>query len=513
MKKRVLSLGILLLIVSQSSIYAQNYMDALRYSQYFYEGTARTSAMGNAFTALGGDLGAISINPASSGIYRHSEFSVTPSFTTVTDWSTYSSQSSEERRTKFGVSSFGFVGSMINNSNRKDGLIRLNYSIGANKVNNFTSRSTIKGGGIYSSWLASLAVKTGGIDAREMDMLTSDDNYPFTNSGAPWESVLAWNSLLLDTLDGPGYYIAATENIDGTDIYQPASLNQHLYTESTGNTTEYYFNIGGNISDKFFFGATLTYQSIWYDYYERYYEESNDPYQFQTGFKSLTHVYNQTASGYGVNFKVGVIYLPISFLRLGASISTPTLTVIDEEWSNSMTGEFLEENYSTYSPIGTYSYRVKSPTRINLGAAIAFPSIGLISVDYENVNYSNTKMIDIDRGGEFDSDNSSINRGLKSVNNLRIGAEIKAGPWISIRGGYSYYDSPYKYTKEEKHILSGGVGFSSGNGFFMDASIQIQLKKNEYEFSLYDKYTERNPPLAFSEVSFWRALITMGLKF
>ena len=52
---------------------------ATLFSQTFYEGTARTAAMGNAFTALGGDIGALSLNPASSGIYKYSEFSISPS--------------------------------------------------------------------------------------------------------------------------------------------------------------------------------------------------------------------------------------------------------------------------------------------------------------------------------------------------------------------------------------------------------------------------------------------------
>ena len=47
---------------------AQGVEDALRLSEQFYVGSARTMAMGNAFTALGGDLGAVGINPASTAL-------------------------------------------------------------------------------------------------------------------------------------------------------------------------------------------------------------------------------------------------------------------------------------------------------------------------------------------------------------------------------------------------------------------------------------------------------------
>ena len=61
MKKTAITL---LLIGMAVCAEAQTMYDALRFSENNYEGTARTMAMGNAFTALGGDLGSISINPA-----------------------------------------------------------------------------------------------------------------------------------------------------------------------------------------------------------------------------------------------------------------------------------------------------------------------------------------------------------------------------------------------------------------------------------------------------------------
>ena len=67
MKKTAL---ILLLGTAAVGMEAQTMYDALRFSENNYEGTARTMAMGNAFTALGGDLGGITINPAGSQSLR-----------------------------------------------------------------------------------------------------------------------------------------------------------------------------------------------------------------------------------------------------------------------------------------------------------------------------------------------------------------------------------------------------------------------------------------------------------
>ena len=78
--KRISLIAIALLAAATFTANAQGMEDALRYSQPFYVGSARTMAMGNAFTALGGDLGAVGINPASTALYNCCEFAITGGF-------------------------------------------------------------------------------------------------------------------------------------------------------------------------------------------------------------------------------------------------------------------------------------------------------------------------------------------------------------------------------------------------------------------------------------------------
>ena len=75
----------ILLMAIAASASAQNAYDALNFSESNYEGTARSVAMGNAFTALGGDLGAVTINPAGSAVAGYSQMSITPGFTISTN--------------------------------------------------------------------------------------------------------------------------------------------------------------------------------------------------------------------------------------------------------------------------------------------------------------------------------------------------------------------------------------------------------------------------------------------
>ena len=70
----------ILFSLAAATVYAQTANDAYMFSENQYEGTARTMAMGNAFTALGGDLGSININPAGSAVAKYSQITITPSW-------------------------------------------------------------------------------------------------------------------------------------------------------------------------------------------------------------------------------------------------------------------------------------------------------------------------------------------------------------------------------------------------------------------------------------------------
>ena len=60
--------------------------------------------MGNAMTALGGDMGALSYNPAASGVYRYSEFTLTPSLYSGVTTTGFLNGSFKDSRTRFALS-------------------------------------------------------------------------------------------------------------------------------------------------------------------------------------------------------------------------------------------------------------------------------------------------------------------------------------------------------------------------------------------------------------------------
>ena len=63
--------------------FAQNELDALRFSRTEWSGTARFIGAGGAFGAVGADFSALSTNPASIGLFKKTEISFTPLFLNI----------------------------------------------------------------------------------------------------------------------------------------------------------------------------------------------------------------------------------------------------------------------------------------------------------------------------------------------------------------------------------------------------------------------------------------------
>lgn len=512
--KRILTT---ILVLLPALVYSQNIYDGLRFSQRFYDGTARSIAMGNAFTALGGDLGAININPAAGGVYRYSELVFSPILHFNMDQTKYLGNKTSNTRTGFNVSNFGYIGAF--STGNSYGLKSFNFSVTYNQTNNFNARTSASGVNAKNSWAASLAASMNGTISGSLDMYEEDPYYPFYNSSNSWDAILGWNTYLIDNYPkGSTNYIGATENLnqDGTTVLG-GNLNQNYYRQITGFNSDIAFNFSGNVSDKFFFGLNLTVTDLYYSSYERYSESSEDPAKFDTGFKNFAHSYRQSSSGVGFNVKAGIIYLPVAGLRLGASVSTPTWMYMKDEWYSRLQTSFSDKTKDSdiESPVGMYQYRINTPFVWNLGAAYTFGNIALISIDYENTNYSYLRMADYDGSRDlFRADNKYASESFQMVHNVRVGTEIKVLPFLAIRAGYNYYSSPEKGFDSDLHLASIGIGYRTRNGFFMDLAYQQQCNYNKEVYALYDGYTGSGEiPTIDNKYMNSKLVLSIGIRF
>lgn len=489
----------------------QYYNNALLFSSQFYDGTARSVAMGNAMTALGGDLGALSYNPAASGVYRYTEITLTPSvYSSITNTS-FLGNTMQADKSRLSLSNVGWVGSF--ETGRTRGLVNFNFAITANQSNNFAWRSSGSGIQNSSSYLGSIAagMSATGVDANSLTMPENDPTLPFYRNPSSW--VLGWNTGLIDTVTN-GTFKGATENVNGSNFNIPGSLNQSYYRERTGYVEDIIFNFAGNVSDIFFFGVNLTLQSIWMNEYTSISETAANPSLFVSEFTDFTREYRMTTSGLGVNVEAGFIVRPVAGLTIGGSISTPTWMFLNETWMESMNGNTSLGRAAIDSPLGENSYRITSPFRWNVGVGYTVGGFLAIGVDYERTNYSNIVLADNSGNSTpFQFENEYISKYYRAVNNLRAGIEAWPIPQLALRLGYNYYSSPDRYFDLSRHYASAGIGFRALSGFFIDLAYQQQCNQSLSSFQLYDNYDNFTAPIADERFRDWKILLTLGWRF
>lgn len=517
MKNRILLLVCSAMLLAGNMAYAQNMYDALRFSEQNSQGTARSVAMGNAFVALGGDIGGIFINPAATGVYKYHEASITASLSSNSTTNTYLGNSITRNNTTIDLGNVGIVGTFKTGRQNK-GLINWNLGIVLNKYQTFYKIDAAGGRTGSSSYLASLASGTNGRNATSLDMYDGYD--PFASTNASWGSILAWNASLLDTLPGTNNsYIAATENRSGNDIYMAGELDQKYVRDVKGSMSEIMINFGGNFSNKLFFGVNIGIHSISYRYSHRYSESAVNTAQFNSQFKEFSAGYSQKTTGTGFDIKAGLIFLPVNNLRIGASISTPTWMFLYDRWAEDISCSFTD-GYQQYieSPLGEYDYKLNTPLRWNVGAAYTFGTKGVISVDYEQVNYGKSKLADdYVYSDNFVNENKDIEQTLKLSHIVRVGAEANITKGFSLRGGYQFYSSPFGSGYNPNQIISFGLGYSSDSGYFIDLAYQQKLNTTE-SFTFYDDvYDSGNliyqAPVCESTNKLFNLFLTFGVRF
>ncbi len=490
--KKISLLAIVLLSAATLSAGAQGMEDALRYSQQFYVGSARTMAMGNAFTALGGDLGAVSINPASTAIYNCCEFAITGGFQWDKNRSSFATTEGDyyqkTGRTVFTVPNISMVFSMP--TGREKGLVSYSFGFGFNKTANFNTRFGFRGEDSDTSLLGNIAANLEGLDN---SFLTAED--AFDAGYANNQEILAYDTYLVNPYHNQSdSYIGATENEWlGGGLGVDSILDKSYDRIQKGGIYDMAFNFGLNFSDRLYLGANLNVNLVDFTDDLLYTEDGAVAGNyFDSGFKSMKYNYFQETSGAGVNLQLGAIWVPLDFLRLGASYTTPTVYSLTDRWSEYMASGFDGttgyKSAESESPVKAFEYRVRAPGRLSLGAAAVFGRGGLISFDYETVNYGKTRMAD-NYSDYYDSVNS-----FKDVNNdlatlcgrthiFRLGAEWNIVNDFTLRGGFT----SYVFNSPQYSYLSCGIGKRVSEHSSLDLAFRTRLK-DTYSMTPYDDY-------------------------
>ena len=522
MLRYIKTIGFLIIPIALA---AQGPADALRYSQNINSGTARFVSMGGAFGALGSDFTSLSYNPAGLGVYRTSEFTFTPSFYSRNDESKYNGTLAASSRTRFGCDNLGFVATFQTVKSDESGLISINLGLGYNKLADFHNESMARGVAGYSTSIMNYFAAAAspnennqyyGYDWLDLTPGTNYSPYSYLGTNA-WESILAWNSFLIDTANN--YYTYWPM------LYSDEGVNQQHTLKTLGSMGEYVISLAANISHKFYFGATVGIQSVYYKQITNHSEvgfDSNGPISIGGRnyiVKSLNYKQTYEVDGSGYNFKIGGIYRPIPQLRIGVAAHTPTYFNLNEKYianmqsSLSIDGVLNSENHST--PTNNIDYSIESPFKFIGSLAYTIGEVAILSADYELIDYSLMKLSNDE--DDFTSQNEKIKSSYRQSQNIKLGGEVWLGK-VALRGGYALYGSPYVSTdlnaKASITALSGGLGYRAGNMFIDFAYQHYTFKDKYYMYKFVDEVTGNSiVPEVIRTNTQGKFFMTVGFKF
>lgn len=480
-----------------TNLFAQTVEDAIRYSNLNIGGTARTVGVGGAFGALGADFGAISINPAGLGMYRSSEFVVTPTFNTSnTEAELIGAGTETVKKNNFNFNNIGVV---FQNDGKGGKWVSNSVAIGFNKVASFNNEVYFEG------------ETTGSYADRFVEqsyLLSPEDLNEF-------ESYLGY-------LTGALYRTNPDDNSTWTNDYLESGGNELLFKKQSisrkGSMNEMVFALGGNLNHKLMIGATMGVPFISFEETKVYEEEDlDDNIEY---FNEYRYEENLETSGVGINLKLGLIYRISQMFRLGMAVHTPTGMALNDTYTSSMRYDFTTPDVSggieEASPDGTFDYKLSTPWRAVVSGAAIIGRSGFISADVEYLNYdfANFNFTSDTNSAELrnfeEQLNADIDDQLTSAINIRIGGEYAINK-LRVRAGYTNSGAfRDRIGQEALQSISGGLGFRA-DYFYADVAYKRSTANDTY--APYRMINPEDGQQVNTTNNNSKIMLTLGFKF
>lgn len=478
-------------LVGALTLNAQDFNSALRFSESFVEGDGRYMAMAGALSSLGGNVSAMSVNPASSASFKKSVFELSPAYIYAKSENYYHGYD-KAFSTALKMPSMGllFYKPMKQNEIFVSGL---SFAFSYNTQNrysetlNFTNETP--NSSLTDDFLRLGSLKGSGV----------------------WDSLYerhAWNTYLINFDDGTNTYYS--DFVDKNGVADYSNMNQNVQIERDGQKKEYLFNIGVNFTEWVYFGADLTLTKMYYRETRVITENVDDN---TAELNKFTYMEDYDLTGDGVGGKFGVIVRPIEYVRIGAAIHTPVTYSISEDGETSLevvynkdvNGSPLQRSGETY----VYDYKIGQPAKFVGSLGFVYKNVANIGVDFESMNYSQCTFTSDD--AKLMNQSSQIYEELKAVNNIKCGGEFRYGPFL-FRAGYAMYGNPYKNVSGDKFYrndYSAGVGLATNTVYCDLAWLRAKSKQtNDFYRDLKGNIVSSNSTIKRDNITF-----TIGFKF
>lgn len=483
-----------------NSAKAQNIIDGGQFAATSSYATARSLGFGNALGSVGGDFASLSVNPAGIGVYRTSEFMITPGLRFTGSKSSYSDGGTmSDNGAHFGFNNIGmvFTDSREGRDYKRSNWKSVSFGMGINRTADFNRNYNYTGSNYKSS----------GSQYFESDAQNNPDH---TQLGMGYDGTpgyLGYQSFLLG------------ENPYNSLVPYQRGVAQTRDVQETGGITELDFTLGGNYKEKLLIGATLGIPILRDVVSSTYSEQTINPLATDS-FKRFDYSENYKTTGAGVNLKLGAIYKFNDYFRMGLAFHTPTILSLTEVSNASIITN--SNGYATLvdpqassitiidAPRNEYNYQIVTPYKAVLSATGILGKHGFVSVDYEFVDYTSMRYYMDDKSYQNQL-NNQIKQIYTSASNIRAGVELRFDQFM-VRGGVGFYGSPYKNEDYQSNRLdlSVGVGYRFDNMFIDLGVLNSSYTSYEQPYVLPQGYTQA--PFAKIDNNRTIGLITFGVK-
>ncbi len=476
------------LLAAPCPIFAQGFMDALRFSSFEpATGTARALGLNGTMGAVGADFSVANSNPAGLAWYRKGEFSFTPGFLNAGVNSTLLSgqgnREMSENRGNFHIGSLGFVSV---SDPRSPDWRAFNFAFGINRVQNFNRRLFFQGD------------SRGSLVDRFLEIANSDLGLDDFEAGPAFDAAAIYD------LDQDGFFESDFE-------LAPNALVRRMQTINTsGAVTELSFSFGVNYKDLLMIGAAIGVPLL--NFTE---EKSYDEEDFSGGipfFDNLQYFERVATNGFGINAKVGVVVRPAQMFRIGAAVHTPTRFRLSDSFYSELTYNYTESGQAQTgygrSPDGSFDYALLSPWRFIGNAGVILDKTGFVTLEAEYVNYGSARF----RFRNFPDDEQTANNNiavrLAPVLNIRLGGEV-AYETFRFRAGVGVHPSSMALDETLNYSFSAGVGVRGQRAF-----ADIGYRRTGLRETYVPYFTSQAPQQAVdANTARDLATLTVGFRF
>lgn len=403
-----------ILLMVSLAMQAQDYS---RLAERTIMGTARYTGMSGAMTAIGGDPSAALDNPAGLGLYRRAEVMVTlgASFNATHLASPY------QRNNYFTLPQASLVFSLPTANIDEKGVQFHNFMFSYQRLHSFRQ-------------------KYGGVG----------------NDRVSLGSLLNANNVDLDIPYCANYL----------------NSNDELLLVESGYVDQYSFHWAMNISNKWYTGIGLQIQSyslISDASYWEYFDEKNaeDQYMYNRNSSSLL------LSGASFNLALGAIYRPVRWMRLGASIQTPSVGSLNTYTAGKFTA-LTDSLRVSQAPDDRFSDRnFHMPFKLSTSVAFQVSAYALLALQYDYTKYNY----------------------MNGFHSLRAGIEVIPVMGMYINAGYAFestfnnHPSPagmdpafnrqdtYSFFPRNNHYASVALGYR-GTHMIVQMAYQYRRQAN-----------------------------------